>query len=57
MTTGTKRAARAYWLALQTKDDAARMAGDFPAASRKLEEAAKLLVADGKKAEAQAEEG
>lgn len=49
--TNLQRAAKAYRLAIATKDDAARMAGEFPAASKKLEEAAKLLIAEGKKAE------
>ena len=49
-----ERAARAYRLALFTKDDAARVADEFPTASKKLEEVARLLVSEGKKAEAAA---
>lgn len=45
------RAAKAFRLALDTKDAAAVMAEEFPAASKKLEEVVRLLVSEGKKAE------
>lgn len=48
------RAARAFRLALTVTDEAGSIAGEFPAASKKLSEAAKVLVAEGRKAEAQA---
>lgn len=57
MTTPTQnlaRAARAFRLALSVTEDAGRIAGEFPAASRKLAEAAKVLIAEGRKAEAHA---
>jgi hypothetical protein len=47
-----QRAARAYRLALSTKEDAARIAQEFPAASKKLDEVARLLISEGKKCEA-----
>jgi hypothetical protein len=45
------KAAAAYRLALDTKATAASMVTKFPRAAAKLEEAAKLLVAEGRKAE------
>ena len=50
--TGTQRAALAYKLALQITGDVARMKEEFPTASKKLEEVVRLLVSEGKKAEA-----
>lgn len=50
--TNPERAAAAYRLALDTKATAASMVGEFPRVAAKLEEAAKLLVAEGRKAEA-----
>jgi hypothetical protein len=55
MTTGTQRAARAYKLALQVTADVDQMREDFPTASKKLEEVVRLLVSEGKKAEAKEE--
>ena len=50
--TDPERAAAAYRLALDTKATAATMVSEFPRVAAKLEEAAKLLVAEGRKAEA-----
>lgn len=47
-----ERAAKAYRLALATKDDADRMAAEFPNVASKLVEAVRLLISEGKKAEA-----
>jgi hypothetical protein len=46
-----ERAATSYRLALQIKD-LARATPEFPKVSAKLEEAARMLLAEGKKAEA-----
>lgn len=59
MTTPTQnlqRATRAFKLALAVTDDAARIASEFPAAGKKLQEVAKLLAAEGRKAESQSKE-
>lgn len=51
-TQNLQRAARAYRLALATRDDATKIAAEFPKVAGKLEEVAKLLVAAGREAEA-----
>jgi hypothetical protein len=47
-----QRAAAAYRHALRIREEALSLAAEFPKMSAKLEEVAKLLVAEGKKAEA-----
>lgn len=59
MTTATQnlqRAARAFKLALTITDDTARISAEFPVAGKKLQEAAKALAAEGRKAEAESKE-
>lgn len=51
-----QRATRAFKFALTIRDEAFFISAEFPAASKKLQEAAKLLVAEGKKAEAESKE-
>jgi hypothetical protein len=45
------RAAAAYRLALRIKDDVARIAAEYPKVAAKLDAAARLLIAEGRKAE------
>jgi hypothetical protein len=46
-----QRAAAAYRHALKIKEGAGSLAAEFPNVAAKLDEAAKLLITEGKKAE------